>query len=122
AVAAGMPHCGEGAVGGREGDPHDLAAERRRQPVSQAQRFARDRADFAVALLDEDEDAHSSFASSRSSRTSSGIAAAPSPTMRPAARAAGSARAKTSRFISPSWAGFSSIGFFFAAMMPLSEA
>src|SRR5262249_30193925 len=81
--------------------------------------------DLAFALLEEHEHGerhHRTFASSRNPRPSSGTAAAPSPTMRPAPRSLGSASATTSSAGSPRAAGFSSMGFFLAAMMPLSEA
>ena len=61
------------------------------------------------------------FASVWSSVTSSGTAAAPSPMMRPALRSGGS-----SSFLTVTWgcgicACFTSSGFFFAAMIPLSD-
>src|ERR1051325_3498746 len=54
-------------------------------------------------------------------RTSSGTAAAPSPMMRPAGRSGGSSIDFTTTRASPSCAGFVSSGFFFAAMIPLSD-
>ena len=64
---------------------------------------------------------YSTFASSCSSRTSSGTASLPCPTIRPAGRSGGGASSFTLMRLSPSCASFSSSGFFFAAMMPLSD-
>src|SRR5690606_38432197 len=61
------------------------------------------------------------FASVLSSRTSSGTASGPSPTMRPPLRSGGSESDSTSSRDSPSWAGRTSIVFFLAAMIPLSD-
>ncbi len=63
----------------------------------------------------------STFASVWSSRTSSGTAATPSPMIRPAGRSGGSCAFCTVTRVAPSCAGFVSSGFFFAAMMPLSD-
>src|SRR5439155_509847 len=91
------------------------------QPSRTGHHFVRDFAQRAVALLQHGEDvAHRTFASSRSSRTSSATAAAPSPTTFPALRSGGGVMARTSRPPAPSDAGFVTSGFFFAAMMPLS--
>src|SRR6185437_6128087 len=60
------------------------------------------------------------FASVWSSLTSSGTAATPSPMMRPGARSGGSSICVTVTVCAPSCAGFTSSGFFFAAMIPLS--
>ncbi len=70
---------------------------RRRQRIgslpSGRDRFERDLPERAATRLGENEyvSHQSTFASSRSSRTSSGTAAAPSPTIRPAGRSGGSA-------------------------------
>src|ERR1051325_9016815 len=97
------------------------AARRTRQPSRPGHHLLRDLADGAAALLEHREHvAHSTFASSRSSRTSSGTAAAPSPTILPAWRSAGRASDRPSSAPAPGAVGFTSSGFFFAAMIPLS--
>src|SRR5690349_12344211 len=74
-----------------------------------------------VALLEHREDvAHRTFASSRNRRTSSGTAAEPSPMILPACRSGGGVRARISSAPGPGPAGFTSRGFFLAAMIPLS--
>src|SRR5256885_13376531 len=74
-----------------------------------------------VALLEHGEDdRHRTFASSRSSRTSSGTASGPSPTILPSLRSAGGSSASTSIPPAARATGFVSSGFFFAATMPLS--
>ena len=65
--------------------------------------------------------AQSTFASVWRRRTSSGTAATPSPMMRPAGRSGGSSIDFTRTRAGPSCAGLLSSGFFFAAMMFLSE-
>ena len=64
---------------------------------------------------------YSTFASVCRRRMSSGIAAVPSPMIRPAGRSGGSSIVFTVTRTVPSCAGFVSSGFFFAAMMPLSD-
>src|ERR1043166_8645296 len=108
---------------GRQHECVDLGApaQRIRQPSRPGHHLLRDLADGAAALLEHREHvAHSTFASSRSSRTSSGTAAAPSPTILPAWRSAGRASDRTSSAPAPGAVGFTSSGFFFAAMIPLS--
>src|SRR5207342_1225341 len=79
-----------------------------------------DFAQRAVALLQHREDrAHSTLASSRSSRTSSPTAPAPSPTIFPSFRSGGGVSAMTSIAPAPACTGLTSSGFFLAAMMPL---
>jgi len=62
------------------------------------------------------------FASWRSRRTNSGTASTPSPTILPAVRSAGGSRPSNLSVPRGSGAGNSSIGFFFAIMMPLMDA
>ena len=112
--------------------PHRTGAEHERvhlgapaQGIREAPRAGHDLmghlADGAVALLEHREHvAHSTFASSRSSRTSSGTAAEPSPTILPACRSGGRASERISSAPGPGAVGFTSSGFFFAAMIPLS--
>jgi hypothetical protein len=111
----------EPRIGRRRAHSHHLAAELAGEPARLAQCFSRDRPQLAVALLDEHQDLRS-FSSSLRMRTSSATASGPSPTIRPAARSGGKASETTSRLGSPRSAACSSIGFFLAAMMPLSEA
>src|SRR6266568_3071973 len=74
----------------------------------------------AVTLLQHRQRRHRTLASSRSSRTSSPTAPAPSPTIFPSLRSGGGDSATTSNVPADAWTGFTSSGFFFAAMMPLS--
>src|SRR6185295_10617425 len=74
----------------------------------------------AVALLQHGERGHRTLASSRSNRTSSPTAPAPSPTIFPSLRSGGGVSATISTAPVPGCTGFTSSGFFFAAMMPLS--
>ena len=81
----------------------------------------RDFAQSAVALLEHGEDfAHKTFASSRSTRISSGTAPAPSPTILPSLRSGGGVSAMISNEPVPSCTGLTSSGFFLAAMIPFS--
>ena len=96
-------------------------AERIGQPPGARHYLVRHLAQRAVSLLEHREDvAHRTLASSRSRRTSSGTAAAPSPTIFPSLRSAGGVRARISSAPGTNAVGFTSSGFFFAAMIPLS--
>src|SRR6266571_448118 len=97
-------------------DGFDTATE----PLRGRHHLMGDLAQHAIALLQHGERRHRTFASSRSSRTSSPTAPAPSPTILPALRSGGGVSATTSREPAPGCTGFTSSGFFFAAMMPLS--
>src|SRR5439155_5560135 len=91
------------------------------QPPRAGHHLVGDLAQHAVALLQHREHAaHKTLASSRSSRISSGTAAAPSPTIRPSFLSGGGSIASTSMPPGPKVAGFTSSGFFFAAMMPFN--
>src|SRR5207247_2213803 len=99
----------------------DRAAEAVREPPRPGDDLQRHLPQGAVALLEHREHgAHRTFASSRSSRISSGTAAGPSPTIFPSLRSGGGSRATSSRPPLPSDAGLASRGLRFAAMMPLS--
>src|SRR2546425_13353901 len=116
------------AAGAFGAPPHRASREHQRvnraaQGIPQATRAGHDLvgdlAERAIALLQHREHAaHRTFASSRSNRTSSGTAAAPSPTIFPSLRSGGGIRARISRPPCPTVVGFVSSGFFFAAMMP----
>src|SRR5579859_836488 len=83
--------------------------------------FERDLTEHAVPLLENREHAaHRTFASSRSSRTSSPTAAGPSPTILPSLRSGGGVSAMISSLPAAACTGFTSSGFFLAAMIPLS--
>ena len=85
--------------------------------------FERDLAKDSSAILGYSEDGghvRSPSLPSASNRTSSTTASGPSPTILPAGRSAGSWSDWTVRDPDPSDTGFTSSGFFFAAMMPLS--
>ena len=124
-IGAVLPQLGGERLHTRRADEHrvHLAAARgvgeRARGGDGLERHAAQR---AASLFRECEDVrhHSTFASSRSSRISSGTAAGPSPMMRPAFRSGGSSILVTVRCTGPSCAGFTSSGFFFAAMIPLS--
>src|SRR6185503_1907266 len=79
--------------------------------------------DVRAASLDESEDVghYRTLASVWRSFTSSGTAAAPSPTTRPAFRSAGSSSLRTVSWGAGICAGFTSSGFFLAAMIPFSD-
>jgi hypothetical protein len=100
----------------------DLATELIRQHPPGRQDFERDPLQHAVALLEHHEHVRhqSTFASVRSASMRAGTASAPSPTIRPAFRSGGYARSITSRPMGGRAAGFTSSGFFLAAMIPLS--
>jgi len=105
----------------REHQRVNRAAQRIPQATRAGHDLVGDLAERAIALLQHREHAaaHRTFASSRSNRTSSGTAAAPSPTIFPSLRSGGGIRARISRPPCPTLVGFVSSGFFFAAMMPL---
>src|SRR5439155_15375596 len=121
-VGAGGAERGAAGIGCAGQHSDHLPAERALQSRRFAQRLVGDRADAAIALLDEDQNAHRTFASSRRTRSSSGIASLPAPTIRPAERPSGSVSDTGSSPAGPSSAGFSSIGYFFAAMIPSCDA
>ena len=107
----------------REERVHLAATERVRQRPPCRDSLQCDFSQIAAARLREYENVrhHSTLASFCSSRTSSGTAAAPCPTIRPGGRSGGSSMDFTLTRTGPSCAGLLSSGFFFAAMMPLSE-
>src|SRR5262249_49998703 len=123
-VRAPLTEVGAGGVNAGRAD--DQRVHGAAQPVGQLPRrrdhLAAHLADGAVLLLADSQDRghQSTFASWRSTRTSSGTASGPSPTIRPALRSGGSASDVTDTRMLPSAAGFASIGFFLAAMIPLS--
>ena len=101
-----------------------LAAQRVRHLPGRRHHLEREATQLAVALLNECENVgrhQSTFACSLRSRTSSGTASGPCPTIRPAGRSGGGIIAYTSIRPGGSCAGFSSSGFFLAAMIPLSD-
>src|SRR5439155_22421587 len=106
---------------GAEHEGLDLPAQPIGEPASTGHDFMGDLPQRPVALLEHGEDdRHRTFASSRSSRTSSGTASGPSPTILPSLRSAGGSSASTSIPPAARATGFVSSGFFLAAMMPLS--
>src|SRR5262245_1717382 len=112
-------HAGDGT--GAQHQRIDSAARCVGQRTRRRDDLVRNLPQRAVALLGDVEDVHRTVASLRSSVSRAGTASAPSPTMRPACRSAGSSRLVTSKDAAPNDTGFTSSGFFFAAMMPLRE-
>src|SRR6266480_3506938 len=102
------------------GRPTNDRIDRRAQACRRRHDLVRNLAQGPIALLEHRERRHKTLASSRSSRTSSATAPAPSPTIFPSFRSGGGVSATTSRTPAPTCTGFTSSGFFFAAMMPLS--
>src|ERR1041384_911461 len=106
-----------GARGG--GAPPPRPPSRIREPPRTRHHLVRHLPQHTVALLEyREHGAHRTFASSRNRRSSSGTAAAPSPTIFPSLRAGGSVRASTSTDPAANTVGFTARGFFFAAMIP----
>ena len=116
---------GRSADAGRAGNQRVYLATARRvgERARRGHRFERELAQRGAARLRVYQDVRHqrTFASDWRSRTSSGTADAPSPMMRPAGRSGGSSAFCTETRTAPNWAGFDSSGFFFAAMIPLSD-
>src|SRR5205814_3229250 len=109
-------------AGGTDQQRVHRRAGRVRQLAGGGQRLERNSPHFASTLFENRENAghQMTFASLRSASISAGTAPGPSPRMRPSFRAGGRESSRTPTPPESAATAFTSSGFFFAAMMPLS--